>query len=116
MTKEQAIQEQIDEIMDSFDFDTAAKAMEVYKEEGHGYPADWFDMEVFSTYQMRQDARRILRLAADHAPKEGTIVTRGSYFHAEATCGNDEKEGPWISLGLFFGDQFSEEGTCYEEA
>jgi hypothetical protein len=117
MTKEQAIQEQIDEIMDTFDFATAAKVMETYKECGHGYPKDWENEGEFSIYEMRKYARQQLRYAAGYLTtrNQDTIIANGAYFHAAATWGHNEAEGDWVRMSLYFGDSTFNDGTNFTQ-
>jgi hypothetical protein len=108
MNRQEAIQQQIDDIMDSFDFKAAMKVMEVYKTLERGYPADWFlDGEPFEP-AIRADARECMKSAV----KEG--YAGRSYFEARFTEGEDD-DGPWVRICFNFGDRNYNDGTSYEK-
>ena len=104
MTKQEAIQEQIDEIMDTFDFDKVHDVMKFL---------DWRWQraeEPPDIYEIKQEARERLKQAA----KSGGSSTGG--FTAYKTESVDEKTGePFVHLELFFGFQSVNDGTSYEE-
>ena len=108
MNRQEAIQLQIDEIMDSFDFQCAMKVLEVYKSMERGYPKDWFlDDEPFEP-AIRAAARDCMKAAV----KEG--YAGHSYFEARFTEGEDE-EGPWVRISFNFGDHSYNDGASYEK-
>jgi hypothetical protein len=108
MNRQEAIQIQIDEIMDSFDFQCAMKVLEVYKSMERGCPKDWFlDDEPFEP---------AIRAAARDCIKEA--VKRGyaghSYFEARFEEGEDD-DGPWVMIFFNFGNRFCNDGVSYEK-
>lgn len=108
MNKQEAIQQQIDEIMDIFDFQAAVKTLEAYKSLDRGYPADWFDDGEFKEYMIRQAARECMKQAVDHGFAGHSYFS--SYFHE-----GEDHEGPWVKIDLYFGDRTYNDGTSYEE-
>ena len=108
MNRQEAISCQIDEIMDSFDFQTAMKVLEVYKSMERGYPADWFlDDEPFEP-AIRADARECMK----EAVKNG--YAGRSYFEARFTEGEDD-DSPWVRVCFNFGDHSYNDGVSYEK-
>ena len=100
MTKPEAIQEQIDEIMDTFEFERVHAWME-----HDGWT--WGDSnEVPSTFELRRCARDLLKAAAS-----GGYCSTGG-FTAIRDEGDDES-GPWIKLHLSFGYMSYNDGTGY---
>jgi hypothetical protein len=100
MTKQEAIQEQIDEIMDSFNFERVQKIMETLNWE-------WHEQGVPDIYSLRTEARKHLKQAA------ATVGTSGSGgFTAIYMDGKDDK--PWLRLELHFGIDSMNDGTEYE--
>ena len=64
MNRQEAIQQQIDEIMDAFDFQAVLKVLDVYKTMERGYPTDWvLDGEFFEP-SVRAAARACMKAAA----------------------------------------------------
>lgn len=108
MNRQEAIQLQIDEIMDSFDFQSAIKTLEVYKSMERGYPKDWFlDDEPFEP-AIRAAARDCMKSAV----KEG--YAGHSYFESRFTEGEDD-DGLWVRITLNFGLRSYNDGTSYEK-
>ena len=108
MNRQEAIQLQIDEIMDSFDFQSAMRVVEVYKSMERGYPKDWFlDDEPFEP-AIRGAARDCMKAAV----KDG--YAGHSYFEARLTEGEDD-EGAWVRMSLNFGDHSYNDGISYEK-
>jgi len=108
MNKQEAITQQIDEIMDSFDFQSAMKVLEVYKSIARGYPKDWFlDDEPFEP-AIRAAARDCMK----EAVKQG--YAGHSYFESRFEEGEDE-EGPWVKIHFNFGDRSYNDGVSYEK-
>lgn len=105
MTKQEAIQEQIDEIMDSFEFEDVHKWMET---------TEWAwgqldgSSEIPDLYQIKSQARKMLKEAA----KDGFYSTGG--FTAERFEGVENGK-PWITLRLQFGYSSMNDGTLYDE-
>lgn len=108
MNREQAIQSQIDNIMDTFDFVAATEVLDVYRSLDRGYPQDWTDNGEFKQYLLRQAARDCMKAAV----KEG--YAGHSYFSAYFHEGEDH-EGPWVKIDLLFGDRTYNDGTSYEK-
>jgi hypothetical protein len=103
MTKEQAIQEQIDEIMDSFEFEKVQNMMEAL---GWGWGEEG---EAPDSYEMKRFARERLR----EAVKCGTSSSGG--FTARYKEGFDvETHKPFVILTLYFGLQTLNDGTSYD--
>ena len=108
MNRQEAIQQQIDEIMDSFDFKTAMKVVEVYKSMERGYPCDWFlDDEPFEP-AIRAAARDCMKAAVKDK------YAGHSYFEARFTEGKDN-DGPWVRISFNFGDRSYNDGVSYEK-
>jgi hypothetical protein len=102
MTKQEAIQHQIDNIMDTFDFKKVKSIMRYLKWK-------WNDEESSpDEYEIRSHARHCLKEAA----KNAGYATGG--FQAYKVEGRDEN-GPWVRLSLSFGLETFEDGTAYEE-
>ena len=108
MNKQEAINEQIAEIMDLFDFKEVLAVLEVYKSLGRGYPTSWTDGGEFKEYLVRQAARECMKQAAIHG------FAGHSYFSSYCNEGED-RDGPWVKLDLFFGDKTYNDGTTYEK-
>ena len=104
MTKEEVIQKQIDEIMDTFEFDKVAKFM---------YITDWtweigVNRHTPDEWELRQSARARLKEAA----KSGFSMTGG--FTARKNEGECPEEGKWVRMELQFGYSSLLDGECYE--
>lgn len=99
MNKEKAIQQQIDECMDSFDFAFCGAVLSFIKKTGRGYPEDWYLGGDFYEPGIRGGARQLLRRVA--CGDQASEMT--SYLRASKTEGIDEQSGkPWIRLALSF--------------
>ena len=108
MNRQEAIQEQFDDILDSFDFQTVMETLKLYKSLERGYPVDWFiDGEPFEP-AIRAAARECMKAAV----KEG--YAGHSYFEARFTEGEDD-DGPWVKMDFNFGDHAHNDGTSYEK-
>lgn len=106
MTKQEAIQEQIDDIMDTFEFEDVRNWM---KHDGWGWgTGNGDELEVPDLYTIKRSARQRLKEAAE----TGFSSTGG--FTAQRYEGTDE-DGPWITLSLHFGYQSCNDGTSYTE-
>jgi hypothetical protein len=105
MTKQEAIQEQIDDIMDTFDFERVHDWM-VHSN------WKWANMDgesrVPEIYEIRKEARERLKQAV----KTGFSCCGG--FTASKQEDKDEN-GPWLRLSLSFGIQTYTDGTSYKE-
>jgi hypothetical protein len=97
MTKQEAIQEQIDEIMDSFDFETVNKIMEALNWE-------WNDEGVPDVYSLRTSARKHLKTAAE---------IKGASSSGGFTANYTESKS-WVRLELYFGLDSINDGKEYE--
>ena len=106
MTRQEAIQEQIDEIMDTFDFEGVHEWME------HSQWV-WATLDgasrVPDIYEIRAEARNRLKQAA----KTGFACAGG--FTAICEDGEDEN-GPWVKLDLAFGLISINDGTSYTKS
>jgi hypothetical protein len=111
MTKQEAIQEQIDQIMDAFDFRRCIDLLEAIRLKGDSFPKHWHDAEFgWREDAIRADARRHLRDASKY--QDGEVG--GAYFTATSCHGTDEGK-PWVRLDLHFGLRSINDGTSYEE-
>lgn len=108
MNRQEAINEQIAEIMDLFDFKAVLAVLEVYKSLDRGYPTSWTDNGEFKEYLVRQAARECMKQAVIHG------FAGHSYFSSFFTEGEDH-EGPWVKVELFLGDRTYNDGTSYEK-
>lgn len=102
MNKQEAIQEQIDEIMDTFEFERVAAWMEFSK---WGW-ADGHETVVPDLYAIKREARARLREAA----RFGYTSTGG--FTAKMREGAEDGK-PWLALDLSFGYNTAQDGTEY---
>jgi hypothetical protein len=107
MTYQEAVDEQIDDIMDEFEFDKVHKVMEFLDWKW------WFDGEterVPEVYELRKKAREYLRYVAKHG---GTTGSGG--FMAQCRKGHDETEGrPYVWLNLHWGFESMNDGICHD--
>ena len=97
MTKQEAIQEQIDEIMDSFDFEKAQKIMEALNWE-------WYEKGIPDIYSLRAEARKQLKSAAKVKGVSGSVGLTAHYTEGKS----------WVRLDLYFGLDSINDGTEYE--
>jgi len=101
--RSEVIQDQIDEIMDTFDFVKVHEIMDALKwtySDAEGIPDE-------ST--LRTTARKHLKEVA----KNGGYSSSGG-FTASLREGEDDGK-PWISLHLYFGEEISLDGQFYEK-
>ena len=106
MTRDQAVQEQIDYIMDTFDFHHVA---EVYDRMGYTWYGGSGESHSPDQYEIRQEARKMLREAADR--REGSFTGRLMVVYKEGT----DADGPWLKLALYFAPMDAgEDGTSYD--
>jgi hypothetical protein len=90
--RQKLVQEQIDEIMDEFDFELCHK---IFADNGFTYDTDG-EMSVPSVGDLRRHCRMVLRSAAEH----GESVECGRFV---ARCAEGEDEtGKWLRLSLVF--------------
>ena len=105
MTKDEAFEQQLDEIMDTFDF---AKCRETMVKMGWSYGKYDYPPE---EYDLRQKARTMLRSLKNST--ESTYVNTAR-FHAAITL-DEDCEGKWLRLSLtFLVEQTLEDGVHYE--
>lgn len=108
MNKQEAIDQQINDIMDTFDFALCVQILGIYKNWNRGYPSHWMDNGEFKEYLIRPAARDCMKTAV----KEGFcgISYFSAYFHE-----GEDNEGPWVKIDLYFGDRTYNDGTSYEK-
>jgi len=97
MTKQEAIQEQIDEIMDSFNFEKAQKIMEAINWE-------WYEEGIPDIYSLRTLARKHLKEAAEIKGISGSGGLTAHYTEGKS----------WVRLELYFGLDSINDVTEYE--
>ncbi len=102
MTKQEAIQAQMDEIMDTFDFEDVASWMGASNWKWGGGDTG----RVPDIYEIKQAARERMKAAA----REGYSYTGG--FAARLTEG-EEDGSPWVRMALHFGYTSCNDGTNY---
>ncbi len=101
MTFDEAVQKQIDEIMDNFDFSRVATMMEAVHW-GWGIPP-----VVPEEPEIRTEARRHLRQAVENGSSACSGFT--------ACCEKAEDEGgKWVRLTLQWGPGWDDDGVHYE--
>ena len=104
MTKKEVLNNQVDEIMDSFDFHRVASVMEHLNWiwNGSKTPPD--------EYEIRKEARSIMRVAI----KSGESVSTGGFI-ARLISGEENGE-KWARIDLVFAiEQTFGEGEAYDE-
>lgn len=107
MTLQETIQDQIDEIMDSFDFAECARGLLALAERG------WVEDECPEDldYRLRRHARKMLRDAAERALKDrsrdevSNYISDSGFFRARITVCR-EAGNKWAKVNL----------TCYIES
>ena len=103
MTKQEAIQSQIDDIMDSFEFDKVQIVMTALDWK-------WYSHEdIPGIIEIRQSARKTL-----NSLKDGNRMSGSAGFYATKEEGEDGGI-PWVRICLFFGLEFSEDGVSYDK-
>ena len=117
MTREQAIQTQIDECLDNFNAEECAKVCEFLWERGnHNWPGDWHDSGgTFFSVEIRKSARELLRRIARHI-SHGAVWSTSSCLFATKEEGIDDETGkPYLTLNLLFRVSTinTHDGTCY---
>jgi hypothetical protein len=101
MTKQEAIQEQIDEIIDNLDLDAIVAVLDLLKSRGRGFPSDWFDMGSFSPYLIRRDIRQNLKAIAAH-PNKFKTETKSYFTYTKREAIDEDDNRPFIWLNLAF--------------
>ena len=109
MTKQEAIQELEDEIMDTFEFSKVVSCMRHFN--WTWYTSD-SEGSVPEEYEVRQEARRLIRTAA----KEQISIGSGG-LHVDYRSGFcDVENKPFICIDLSFKIERSlNDGICYDE-
>lgn len=101
-TRDEAVAERIDEIMDTFDFAKVAAHMKYVN-------WTWVNDDVPDAYQIRQEARKKLR----HAAKERCERRGGGFLVSYRDGIEDDK--PWFTLNLYFVlEDGSDDGVSYD--
>jgi len=104
MTKKEVLNNQVDEIMDSFDFRKVESVMQHLN-------WMWKDSETTpDEYEIRQEARSLMRMAI----KQGESVSTGGFI--VTLLSGEEKGEKWARIDLAFAvDQTFNEGEVYDE-
>jgi hypothetical protein len=104
MTKKEVLNNQVDEIMDSFDFRQVASVMEHLN-------WTWKDSKIPpDEYEIRREARSLMRMAI----QSGESVSTGGFI-ARLHCG-EENGDKWARIDLAFAiEQTFSEGESYDE-
>lgn len=105
MNRQEAIQEQIDDIMDNCDFKSCVAMAQALIDMSEPRPKVWGNHVEENI--LRAEARNILKLAA----QSGYCST--GYFTAMLKDGEDS-EGKWLRLELYFGEFYPNESSSYE--
>ena len=103
MTKQEAIQKQIEEIMDNFNFARVHKMMVAVR-------WTWSGVGIPCEAELREEARDRLRRAA----KDKAEIESGGFFIKYSE--GENKDGPWVGLSLRWGESWDFEGETYEKA
>ena len=102
MTRQEVLENQMDEIMDSFDFDQVKKMMSA---------TDWIwassEEGIPDQYELRKEARRLMKQAI-----AGEDCATGG-FRAWVTEGTD-RDGAWAKLNLSFGIETIHDGESHD--
>jgi hypothetical protein len=115
MTRDKAIQEQIDQCLDWFNFDLCAKISKLLIAEGEGFPQGWLMEDEPCAALIRKEARKLLRRVSKTEGKRAWEMC--SYLRGEKWEGVDEDTGEsFITLQLSFvaEDNITQDGTSYE--
>lgn len=103
MTKKEILQNQVDEIMDEFDFDKVHEVMEVLNWQ-------WRDIGIPDKVEIRRSARKLMKQAIE---KDSSTGCGG--FQVTLRDGSDE-DGPWTSINLCFAIEASlRDGETYDK-
>lgn len=103
MTKQEAIQEQIDNIMDTFEFDRVQTVMTALDWK-------WYSHEdIPGIVEIRQSARKTLNTLRQDYRTSGS-----GGFTAIKDSGEDDGK-PWVRISLFFGIEESGDGVSYDK-
>lgn len=108
MNRQEAIQEQIDTILDNFDFKACEVMLKAMVQCDHSYPENWVEDGEIVESEMRATARRCM--------KDSVIDGYAgiSYFTSYFSEGEDD-DGPWVKIDLYFGERTYHDGTSYEK-
>jgi hypothetical protein len=106
MTYQEAVEEQIDDIMDDFDFDKVHKIMEFLNWEW------WFEeneKRVPEVSELRKKAREYLRYVAKHG---GTTGSGGFTAQCKKVYSEEENKS-FVWLTLYWGLNSMNDGICH---
>ena len=111
MTFDQACQQQIDDIMDTFEFNKVREIM---------YRLDWTwgeEKKYPSDSEIRIDVRgklkRLVEMIRESENGLTNFISSGG-FRVQGVKDECEEEGTWVKIELFFGLEHSWDGVCYE--
>jgi hypothetical protein len=104
MNRDEAIQEQIDEVMDSFDFESVEKIMQALN--WQWATSEGMKKEIPDQYEIRKSARRRMQCAA----KAGYSSSGG--FSARLIEGEEDGH-KWLLMDLQFGIGSHQDTTDY---
>jgi hypothetical protein len=109
MTKQEAIQELEDEIMDTFEFSKVVSCMRYFNWTWHTCETKG---DIPTEFEVRREARRLIRTAA----KEQISIGSGG-LHVDYRSGFcDVENKPFICIDLSFKiEQSLNDGICYDE-
>jgi len=120
MTREEAVQIQIDECLDNFNAEECATVCEFLWQRGHHcWPDDWHDSEgTFFPSALRKYARSLLKEVSSEDGREQTWGS-GAYFLAtkEERRSCEPSAGlPYLALDIWFwvSDRSFHDGTSYD--
>jgi hypothetical protein len=102
MTRQEVLNNQLDEIMDSFDFGQVQKMMS---------STDWIWVRSENGVPDQRELRKEARILMKQAIAGEDCATGG--FRAWVTEGKD-KDGPWTKLNLSFGIDTIHDGETHE--
>lgn len=116
MKLQKTIQKQIDDIMDSYEFDRCAKLLKFLKKSGNPYPSTFFDGKNPCVATMRQEARKFMERAGYEITKKGIkyAFCSSGYFKATAVRAKDD-DGKWVRMDLHFGIDSFNDGEAYDD-
>lgn len=107
MTKQEAIQEQIDQIMDTFDFAEVKRCMKAV-----GWT--WDSDEPPDEMELRRKARELLKQCATEGSKSRCTCSTSNGGFTAMYVEEEGKEGKWLRMDLYFGYLSLNDGTLYD--
>lgn len=115
MTRDEAIQDQIDQALDWFEWENVKQACEFLIKSGSGFPEEWHDSGTIMLGAIRRSARKLMREVAN---MEGeNCWSMHSYLHVQKWEGTDDIDNkPFITIHLSFvvADTVTQDGTSYD--